>query len=125
MDNGRKNMTSSQSMYILCSKFSTKPNIRASQRQSKGAIKRWDLRKNLKTAKAAKMLRIKDKRGVEGKDTEFRFYGQPVSDQNLERARKRFKETDTERKSTPLVGKHLVFLPIEDWGCFVMNNVSG
>lgn len=54
------------------------------------------------------MIRIKDKRAIEGKDTSFKLHGQPVDARLLERSRKRYKEAGWDELGS-LVGRFTSF----------------
>ncbi|KAF8533447.1 hypothetical protein BDD12DRAFT_898983 [Trichophaea hybrida] len=67
-------------------------DFRATQQQYKTKLKEWKIEKRLPRRKVLPMIRKKDQRQAEGKQTEFMFHGQPVSNEKLERSRKRLEE---------------------------------
>lgn len=58
------------------------------------------------------MLKIKNKRALEGKNTNFTFNGHPVENKSLERARQRYKRTKEFSEQSPLtvISKSLILL---------------
>ncbi|KAF8545125.1 hypothetical protein BDD12DRAFT_266967 [Trichophaea hybrida] len=78
--------------------------------QYKKKTKAWKIEKNLPQRKIIPMIRKQDRRLAEGKSTTFFFQGQPVSNEKLERARKRFeKETAAElHPDSPVPGNYTV-----------------
>jgi hypothetical protein len=65
----------------------------ASEKQAKTQVKKWGLAKNIKKPQLLAMLSIQDKRASEGKKTTFSFKGKEVSEHNLQRGRRRYKES--------------------------------
>jgi hypothetical protein len=76
--------------------------------QYKKKTKAWKIEKNIPQRKIIPMVRKQDRRLVEGKQTTYIFRGQPVSNEKLERARKRFeKETAEHHPDSPVPGKSI------------------
>ncbi|KAF8248486.1 hypothetical protein K440DRAFT_493231, partial [Wilcoxina mikolae CBS 423.85] len=65
-------------------------NFKATQQQYKKKLKVWKFEKSLPQQKMIPMLRKQDLRLAEGKQTVFLFHRAPVSNEKLERSRKRF-----------------------------------
>ncbi|KAF8243754.1 hypothetical protein K440DRAFT_663924 [Wilcoxina mikolae CBS 423.85] len=66
--------------------------FRATPQQYKTKLKAWKIEKSLPRRKVLPMIRKHDQRQAEGKRTVFTFHGQPVSNEKLERSRKRLEE---------------------------------
>ncbi|KAL7270213.1 hypothetical protein RUND412_007088 [Rhizina undulata] len=63
----------------------------AKEVQCKKRISKWGLEKNVRKEHMKAMLRIQEKRALEGRKTAFKFNGRPVSEEKLVRSRKRLK----------------------------------
>src|SRR5205807_1031061 len=72
-----------------------------SDTQCKKKIKKWELGKSLNKKAACAMLRIRKRRHAEGKETEFTYKGHKVSQEKLERSRRRLKGWDKEDETNP------------------------
>jgi len=72
-----------------------------SDTQCKKKIKKWDLGKSLNRGAACAMLRIQKRRHGQGKETRFTYKGHKVTQEKLERSRRRFKDWDKEDETNP------------------------
>jgi hypothetical protein len=62
----------------------------------------WGFEKALSKRKAIPMIQKQDQRQANGKRTEWKFHGQPVSEEKLERWRKRFENELVESVQSPV-----------------------
>ncbi|PWW80100.1 hypothetical protein C7212DRAFT_273684 [Tuber magnatum] len=87
--------------------MATEYGFYANDTQCKKKIKKWELGKSLNRGAACAMLRIQKRRHTEGKETVFTYKGHKVSQEKLERSRRRLKDWDKEDETNP--GIYIMF----------------
>ncbi|RPA97238.1 TPR-like protein [Choiromyces venosus 120613-1] len=81
--------------------MATQHGFYANDTQCKKKIKKWELGKSLNRGAACAMLRIQKRRHEEGKETQFTYKGRIVTQEKLERSRRRLKDWDKEDETNP------------------------